>query len=105
MMRTTVFHLVIALLVYGSMMEMKGISAVHGFSTTMLYVGQPTKRVRSTPPGNVFGRPPDNTLLVLSSSSESDGNSSEQKKETTWDRLTGPKLFKTVTNWKGNAWY
>ena len=23
------------------------------------------------------------------------------KKETTWDRLTGPKLFKTVTNWEG----
>ena len=22
-------------------------------------------------------------------------------KETTWDRLTGPKLFKTVTNWEG----
>jgi putative oxidoreductase len=25
----------------------------------------------------------------------------EKKKETTWDRLTGPKLFKTVTNWEG----
>jgi len=24
-----------------------------------------------------------------------------QKKETTWDRITGPKLFKTVTNWQG----
>lgn len=23
------------------------------------------------------------------------------KKETTWDRITGPKLFKTVTNWEG----
>jgi hypothetical protein len=23
------------------------------------------------------------------------------KKETTWDRITGPKLFKTVTNWNG----
>ena len=22
-------------------------------------------------------------------------------KETTWDRITGPKLFKTVTNWSG----
>ena len=27
--------------------------------------------------------------------------SSEPKKETTWDRITGPKLFKTVTNWEG----
>lgn len=25
----------------------------------------------------------------------------EMKKETTLDRLTGPKLFKTVTNWNG----
>mmetsp|Transcript_25641 Transcript_25641/g.37888 ORF Transcript_25641/g.37888 Transcript_25641/m.37888 type:complete len:225 (+) Transcript_25641:113-787(+) len=24
-----------------------------------------------------------------------------EKKETTWDRITGPKLFKTVTNWEG----
>jgi putative oxidoreductase len=27
--------------------------------------------------------------------------SGAEKKETTWDRITGPKLFKTVTNWKG----
>ena len=26
---------------------------------------------------------------------------SGKKKETTWDRITGPKLFKTVTNWEG----
>lgn len=25
----------------------------------------------------------------------------EVQKETTWDRITGPKLFKTVTNWQG----
>lgn len=25
----------------------------------------------------------------------------EKKKETTWERITGPKLFKTVTNWEG----
>ncbi len=25
----------------------------------------------------------------------------EKPKETTWDRITGPKLFKTVTNWQG----
>ena len=25
----------------------------------------------------------------------------DMKKETTWDRITGPKLFKTVTNWNG----
>lgn len=25
----------------------------------------------------------------------------EAKKESTWDRITGPKLFKTVTNWEG----
>ena len=24
-----------------------------------------------------------------------------KKKETTWDRITGPKLFKTVKNWDG----
>lgn len=28
-------------------------------------------------------------------------NGEEKKKETTWDRITGPKLFKTVTNWNG----
>jgi len=27
--------------------------------------------------------------------------SDDEKKETTWDRITGPKLFKTVTNWNG----
>ena len=27
--------------------------------------------------------------------------SSTEKKETNWDRVTGPKLFKTVTNWEG----
>jgi len=27
--------------------------------------------------------------------------STETPKETTWDRITGPKLFKTVTNWNG----
>jgi len=27
--------------------------------------------------------------------------SATEKKETTWDRITGPKLFKTVTNWEG----
>jgi hypothetical protein len=26
---------------------------------------------------------------------------SEKPKETTWDRITGPKLFKTVTKWEG----
>uniref|UniRef100_A0A7R9WSE8 DoxX family protein n=1 Tax=Craspedostauros australis TaxID=1486917 RepID=A0A7R9WSE8_9STRA len=26
---------------------------------------------------------------------------SDDGKETTWDRITGPKLFKTVTNWQG----
>ena len=35
-----------------------------------------------------------NKLLVLSIADET-------KKETTWDRITGPKLFKTVTNWSG----
>lgn len=25
----------------------------------------------------------------------------DAKKETTWERITGPKLFKTVTNWEG----
>ena len=29
------------------------------------------------------------------------GSDDEVKKETTWDRITGPKLFKTVTNWNG----
>jgi hypothetical protein len=24
-----------------------------------------------------------------------------KKTETTWDRITGPEVFKTVTNWKG----
>ena len=27
--------------------------------------------------------------------------SMSKEKETTWDRITGPKLFKTVTNWSG----
>ena len=43
---------------------------------------------------------------VASSSSSSSLNlgpsdESSKKKETTWDRITGPKLFKTVTNWQG----
>lgn len=25
----------------------------------------------------------------------------DTSKETTWDRITGPKLFKTVTKWEG----
>merc|ERR1719223_2593623 len=33
--------------------------------------------------------------------SPEDESSSSTKKETTWDRITGPKLFKTVTNWQG----
>ena len=28
-------------------------------------------------------------------------SSVDKKKETTWERITGPKLFKTVTNWEG----
>ena len=28
-------------------------------------------------------------------------NDPDAKKETTWERITGPKLFKTVTNWEG----
>lgn len=39
------------------------------------------------------------TSFALVKMSSSDGG--EQKKETTWDRITGPKLFKTVTNWNG----
>lgn len=31
----------------------------------------------------------------------SNPNEDDVKKETTWDRITGPKLFKTVTNWEG----
>lgn len=45
---------------------------------------------------------------ILVSASRGGGNSSHspwlmrlKKKETTWDRITGPKLFKTVTNWEG----
>ena len=32
---------------------------------------------------------------------EEDYYPNEKPKETTWDRITGPKLFKTVTNWQG----
>eukprot|EP00527_Entomoneis_sp_CCMP2396_P000371 CAMPEP_0198142128 /NCGR_PEP_ID=MMETSP1443-20131203/5017_1 /TAXON_ID=186043 /ORGANISM="Entomoneis sp., Strain CCMP2396" /LENGTH=236 /DNA_ID=CAMNT_0043805083 /DNA_START=41 /DNA_END=751 /DNA_ORIENTATION=+ len=28
-------------------------------------------------------------------------SATKKPKETTWERITGPKLFKTVTNWKG----
>ena len=37
------------------------------------------------------------TRLQMSDDSDSAGT----KKETTWERITGPKLFKTVTNWQG----
>jgi putative oxidoreductase len=37
-----------------------------------------------------------NVHLALSANPNDD-----KKKETTWDRITGPKLFKTVTNWNG----
>mmetsp|Transcript_4178 Transcript_4178/g.3967 ORF Transcript_4178/g.3967 Transcript_4178/m.3967 type:complete len:251 (-) Transcript_4178:209-961(-) len=30
-----------------------------------------------------------------------DDNDGMKEKESTWDRITGPKLFKTVTNWQG----
>mmetsp|Transcript_18147 Transcript_18147/g.39564 ORF Transcript_18147/g.39564 Transcript_18147/m.39564 type:complete len:239 (+) Transcript_18147:105-821(+) len=36
-----------------------------------------------------------------STSQLSMASDNETKKETTWDRITGPKLFKTVTNWNG----
>ena len=39
------------------------------------------------------------TLLIPTLRMSSSG--SDTKKETTWDRITGPKLFKTVTNWQG----
>lgn len=39
-----------------------------------------------------------NDMNIAMSATPEDG---EGKKETTWDRLTGPKLFKTVTNWEG----
>ncbi|MGK3753935.1 MAG: hypothetical protein ACI8RD_006242 [Bacillariaceae sp.] len=35
-----------------------------------------------------------------SSSSFSQLLMAKDPKETTWDRITGPKLFKTVTNWQ-----
>ena len=34
--------------------------------------------------------------MILSMAKDPDA-----KKETTWERITGPKLFKTVTNWEG----
>lgn len=37
------------------------------------------------------------SINSLHMSTDPDG----MKKETTWDRITGPKLFKTVTNWQG----
>jgi len=37
------------------------------------------------------------TLVPLKMSTEDE----TEEKESTWDRLTGPKLFKTVTNWEG----
>jgi len=39
---------------------------------------------------------PGTTSLILNSSMQE-----PEKKETTWDRITGPKLFKSVTNWEG----
>mmetsp|Transcript_4561 Transcript_4561/g.5490 ORF Transcript_4561/g.5490 Transcript_4561/m.5490 type:complete len:249 (-) Transcript_4561:90-836(-) len=49
----------------------------------------------------------DTTATVVLQMSENDEDSdlptttTTTKKETTWDRITGPKLFKTVTNWNG----
>mmetsp|Transcript_20051 Transcript_20051/g.23961 ORF Transcript_20051/g.23961 Transcript_20051/m.23961 type:complete len:248 (-) Transcript_20051:560-1303(-) len=37
------------------------------------------------------------TLVPLKMSTDDE----TEEKESTWDRLTGPKLFKTVTNWEG----
>eukprot|EP00553_Chaetoceros_curvisetus_P002521 CAMPEP_0204617690 /NCGR_PEP_ID=MMETSP0717-20131115/4596_1 /ASSEMBLY_ACC=CAM_ASM_000666 /TAXON_ID=230516 /ORGANISM="Chaetoceros curvisetus" /LENGTH=221 /DNA_ID=CAMNT_0051631289 /DNA_START=52 /DNA_END=717 /DNA_ORIENTATION=+ len=50
-----------------------------------------------------------NVLQPISSSSQipslnplhMSADPDDTKKETTWDRITGPKLFKTVTNWQG----
>lgn len=40
-------------------------------------------------------------LATSRSSLQMSSTDPSKKKETTWDRITGPKLFKTVTNWNG----
>uniref|UniRef100_A0A6S8ZWK9 DoxX family protein n=3 Tax=Ditylum brightwellii TaxID=49249 RepID=A0A6S8ZWK9_9STRA len=62
----------------------------------------------TTPPSKSFLIAPSaatNKEILTKKSSHaffmSSGDEVETKKETTWDRITGPKLFKTVTNWNG----
>jgi uncharacterized membrane protein YphA (DoxX/SURF4 family) len=89
-----------------------GLLRVHGFSPTL-----PIHFRYSTTTSRTFWSSPQSTGCSSSttrtdSSAASKGTtirflaSTEDettivKKETTWDRLTGPKLFKTVTQWQG----
>ena len=55
------------------------------------------QRPLTTAPASIAHRGPS----YSSTSQLSMASDNETKKETTWDRITGPKLFKTVTNWNG----
>ena len=61
-------------------------------------------QTRTTPATPLTNRPPRSLSSSPSSSSSSSSFSqllmAKDPKETTWDRITGPKLFKTVTNWQ-----
>jgi uncharacterized membrane protein YphA (DoxX/SURF4 family) len=73
------------------------------FSTALLLgLGPCNTLAFSTPSNNANkisgGCPSFYKKMNLAMSSNSND---EKTKETTWDRITGPKLFKTVTNWQG----
>ena len=57
-------------------------------------------QTRTTPATPLTNRPPRSLSSSPSSSSFSQLLMAKDPKETTWERITGPKLFKTVTNWQ-----
>jgi len=63
-------------------------TTVHAFTVSPLASPSGIKTTKISMPSS------STTMLRMSSEPE-------KKKETTWDRITGPKLFKTVTNWQG----
>jgi len=80
-------------------------TSVNAFSTFIPSSSITTKQIsrsfvtneRQHPPQTLIHHSRIQSQIFLGDMNEDD----QKKKETTWDRITGPKLFKTVTNWNG----
>jgi len=73
------------------------LGTANAFTSPKLFLfGVNDALIKSSPQNCVSSPVPRNQLPLFMSNEDETG-----KKETTLDRLTGPKLFKTVTNWEG----